>query len=184
MDLKTIYNERVRLLNYLTAGAIVGALFGCIEYIIRIKTNDDPQEFIPLIIRSVIGGMVIIGTVFLFELLFKVRFTQRPFLYLVLARSFVYTAIITFWLSIINGVWFVIDGGASFQEEFVNYFKNDVYLINLFSIFLGVILAVGLGQINSLHRKVSCSTLFWESIIGQEKLNLFFALLTLKVQLR
>jgi adenylate cyclase len=153
MDLTIIYKEKVKLRNYLIAGAILGALFGCTEYIVRIKTNDDPQEFIPLIVRSVISGLVISGTVNVFELLFKDRFTQRPFLYLVLARSFVYTAIITFWLSVINGVWFVINKGTSLREELIYYFTKDVYLINLISVFLVVILATGLRHINSLHKK-------------------------------
>jgi adenylate cyclase len=153
MDFKLIYKERIRIRNYLIAGAIVGALFGCTEYIVRIKTNYDPQEFIPLIIRSVITGLAIIGTVFIFELLFKDWFTQKPFLYLVLARSVIYTLIITFWLSVINGVWFVINRGSALQEELIKYFKNDIYLINVSSIFLVVILAVGIGQINDLHKK-------------------------------
>jgi adenylate cyclase len=153
MDLKIIYKERIRIRKYLIAGAVIGALFGCTEYIVRIKANYDPLQFIPLIVRSVITGTVISGTVIVFELLFKDRFTQRPFLSLVLARSFVYTAIITFWLSVINGVWFVINKGASFREELINYFINDAYLINLISISLVVILGVGLGQINSLHKK-------------------------------
>ena len=152
MKTKNIYTESNTLRKYLLAGAIVGALVGCLEYVVRIKTNDDPQEFFPLIVRATITGSLIIGSVVIFEAFFKDRFTQRPFLYLVFVRSLFYTLIITLLLFIINGVWFAINEGP-FQVRLFDYIIDEMYLINLFSGFSVVVLAVGLGQINSLHRK-------------------------------
>ncbi|MCK5702713.1 MAG: hypothetical protein KAI29_16225, partial [Cyclobacteriaceae bacterium] len=152
MKTKNIYTESNTLRKYLLAGAIVGALVGCLEYVVRIKTNDDPQEFFPLIVRAMITGSLIIGSVVIFEAFFKDRFTQRPFLYLVFVRSLFYTLIITLLLFIINGVWFAINEGP-FQVRLFDYIIDEMYLINLFSGFSVVVLAVGLGQINSLHRK-------------------------------
>jgi len=152
MDIKKVYAESKTIRNYLIAGTIIGALYGFTEYFLTINT-DDPREFIPLMVRAMTAGPLIMGSVLIFELLFKDRFTQKRFLYLVLVRSFLYSFIITFWLFIINGIWFTIKEDVSFQSQFVVYFKSNMYLINLSSVFSVVILAVGLGQINSLHRK-------------------------------
>lgn len=153
MSLKKIHAESNKIRQYLLAGAIFGGLYTSAEYFIRIKTNNDPQAFFPLFIRGVLAGVLIIGSVIIAELLLKGQFRQRPFSYLVLVRSVLYTFIITFWLSIINGVWFVIKAEYPFYEELAVYFKDDIYLINLSSIFFVVVLSVGLGEINSLHRR-------------------------------
>jgi adenylate cyclase len=152
MDLKILYNERKTVRNYLLAGAIIGALFAFVEYYVRLKTSN-PQDFIPLIIKAILAGLIIIGSAVFFELLFKDRFTQKRFLYLVLVRSISYTFIITLCLFIINGAWFAINDEVSFHKELTHYLKDDMYLINLFSIFSVMILAIGIGQINSLHRR-------------------------------
>jgi len=152
MDLKKLYTERKMILNYLLAGVIGGALYALIEYYVRLKMNDH-EDFIPLIIRAILAGSLIMGSVAFFELLFKDKLTQKRFLYLVLLRSFSYTIIITFWLIITNGAWYSINDEVPFQKELIQYLKDDMYLINLFSIFSFVILAVGLGQINNLHRR-------------------------------
>ena len=152
MNTKKIYAENNTLVKYLLAGAIIGALVGCLEYVVRIKTNDDPQEFYPLMVRAMITGSLIIGSVLIFELFFKNRFMQRPFLYLVLVRSLFYTLIITLWLFIINGIWFAISE-VSFQAKLFDYILDEMYLINLFTGFSIVLLAVGLNEINSLHRR-------------------------------
>lgn len=147
IDMKKIYTNRNTLRSYLAAGLILGALFACTEYYFTIN-SDNPRDFIPLIVRAMLTGMLISGSVIIFELLFKDKFMQRRFLYLVLVRSFIYSLIINAWLFIINGVWYVIS-----DQNLIDYVKDEMYLINLFSIFSVVILAVGLGQINNLHRR-------------------------------
>ena len=152
MGFKKLYAERKLIRNNLIAGAIVGALFALIEYYIKLET-DYPEAFIPLVIRATLLGILIFGTVIVFELQPKRRFMQKPFLYLVLVRSVFYTFIITIWLIIINSAWYVVNGGVPLQQELVDYLKDDMYLINLISIFSIAIFGVGLGQINKLHRK-------------------------------
>ncbi len=90
MDFKKLYAERKLVRNNLIAGAIVGVLFATLEYYAKLET-DSPEAFIPLVIRSAVAGMLIYGTVIVFELQSKYRFIQRPFLYLVLVRSAFYT---------------------------------------------------------------------------------------------
>lgn len=148
-DLKLITKTN---LNYLLAGAIVGALFGSIEYFAKINTKDE-LDFFPLIARAAITSLFIIASVIIFEQLFKNGFKRKRFLYLVLTRAFFYTLIISLWLFIINGIWFSINGNSQFQYEMINYLIDDMYLINLSSIFIVLVIALGLGQINSLHRK-------------------------------
>lgn len=152
MEFKKLYAERKLVRNNFFAGAIAGVLLALIEYYAKLET-DNPEAFIPLIVRAISAGLLIIGSVLFFEILFKHRFMQRRFLYLVLVRSIFYTFIITLWLIIINGVWFIINQGVPFQQELIQYLNDDMYWINLISIFSIVILAVGLGQINKLHRR-------------------------------
>jgi len=152
MDLRKVFIERRTVGDYLIIGIIVGVVFSCAEYFIRLNT-DDPQDFIPLIIRSALAGLLIIGSIKIFGILYEDHFSQKTFLYSVLVKSFFYTASTTFWLMLTNGVWFVIKGGVPFADELVDYLNNEMYLINLLSIFLVLIGVVSLDQINSLHRR-------------------------------
>jgi len=152
MQLKLLNNEKARVITYLILGAFGGILFACIEYLMQIH-GEFPEEFVPLIIRSAITGSFILGTVAIVEVLSRKRFVQRPFLFVVLVRTIFYFLIITFWLTIINGVWYVIKGDLSVYEHLNLYFKNEMYIVNLGFTFLGLLLTVGVTQINSLHRK-------------------------------
>ena len=151
--LEKLCRERNTIRNYFLTGAILGLLFACLEYIVRLNTND-PQDFIPLIIRAIIAVSLIFGSVIVFEVLLKERFMQRQFLYVVLIRSVFYKLIITFWLLIINIAWYAINLGIFSVEALIDhYFMDEIYIINLSGTFFIVVLAVSLSQINSLHRK-------------------------------
>ena len=130
MQLKLLNNEKARVITYLILGAFGGILFACIEYLMQIH-GEFPEEFVPLIIRSAITGSFILGTVAIVEVLSRKRFVQRPFLFVVLVRTIFYFLIITFWLTIINGVWYVIKGDLSVYEHLNLYFKNEMYIVNL-----------------------------------------------------
>ena len=140
------------LRNYLIIGAIFGLVYPCVEYFLRLNT-DDPQLFIPLLVRAMLIAMLIFGTIAVFGLLFGNRFTQKTFLYLVIVKSIFYMISTTFWLVIINGAWYAIEGEYPVKSELMNYLKDDMYLINLSSIFIFIIAVVSIGQIDSLHRK-------------------------------
>lgn len=163
MKLKKIIVERKNIRDYLFRGVIIGALYAMAEYFIRIKSGINPQLFIPLIIRASFTGALIFGSISVFEILFKDWFRKRRFIYLVLVRSFCYTIIITFWLTIINGIWFMINDGTPFKDELIGYFVDDMYIINVTTVFFVAILATGLGEINSLHGKGQ----LWNFIIGR-----------------
>ena len=152
MDFKKVYAEKKMVRSYLLVSVIIGAIYGTIEYYIKLFT-DDPEDFMPLLLKASLGGLCIMGFVLLFELLFKHKFTQKRFSYLVLIRSLAYTFIITFWLIIINSIWFTISEEVTFEEELIIYIKEDTFLVNLISVFSVAILVVGLGQINKLHRR-------------------------------
>ncbi len=153
MNLKIITSESNNIRNYLMAGAIVGVLFAFLEYIVKIKVGDEPELLIPLIIRAAITGMLIMGSVAIFEILFKARFRKKRFFYLVLVRSVFYTVLIIFWLFVVNGIWFAIHEEVPFYVELINYMYDEMFVINITSVFLVIIIGIGLGQINSLHRK-------------------------------
>jgi adenylate cyclase len=152
MDSKKIYREINTVRNFMIIGIIMGAVFACAEYFIQLNT-DSQQDFVPLIVRALLIGAFITGSIAIFKLSFENHFNQKTFLYLVLAKSIFYTGSITFWLVLVNGVWFAINGGIPVSEELILYLDDEMYLINLSSIFIVIIGAVGIGQINSLHRK-------------------------------
>ena len=143
---------RHRIQRYLIIGLVVGFLFAVGEFAVRINTND-PQALFPLLIRGMFTGSLAFGLIALFEVMFKDRFIQKRFIYLVIARSVVYTSIIILCLFLTNIVWFWANGGTPANEEFVNYINEDVFIINIVAAYLIVIFIVGLGHINNLHRK-------------------------------
>lgn len=145
------YTIKNSVLNYFIIGALMGSMFAIIEYFINLDT-DYPQKFLPLIIRAMFMGGFILGTIPIFRMLLEDHFNKKPFLYLVIAKSIFYTVSATFWLVLGNGIWFAINGGLPFSEELIRYLNDPMYLINLVSIFIGVILIVSAVQINSLHR--------------------------------
>jgi adenylate cyclase len=106
-----------------------------------------------LLVRAIIAGVLITGCAAIFEIYFQPLFTRRPFIFLVLVRSVIYTVIISFWLCIINGFWGMIDYNSTFWAGIRDYVSDDSYLVNLLSVFLFLIVFVGFRQINSLHRK-------------------------------
>ncbi len=144
--------ERKRIWNYLIAGAIGGAVYGCIEYIVKLDT-EDPQSLIPLLARTVTAGILVFGTAIIFEIGFRGWFAKKPFIYLVLTRSLVYTLIITLSLLVVNGVWYIVQQEISLREGLVTYLSGEMYLINFLTIFLIVVVSVGLSQVNQLHKK-------------------------------
>jgi adenylate cyclase len=144
--------EKKRIRNYLLSGAIGGAVYGVVEYFAKLNT-DDPEAFIPLLARTISVGLLVFGTAVIFEIWSKSRLAQKPYLYLLLARSVAYTFIITASLFVVNGLWFIIKEDSFLKEELADYFGGEMFLINLSTIFFFVVFWVGLGQINNLHKK-------------------------------
>lgn len=152
MKLKKLYSERTAVRNNLILGAIIGLVFACAEYFLKLN-SDDPQLFIPLLVRATLVAMLILGSIGVFGLLYGDHFTQKSFLYLVIVKSIFYTISTTFCLVIINGAWFAIEGEYPVKEKLINYLKDDMYLINLVSVLLVMIAVVSVSQIDNLHRK-------------------------------
>ncbi|MFK7772496.1 MAG: adenylate/guanylate cyclase domain-containing protein [Saprospiraceae bacterium] len=180
MKLKKIIAERKKIQHYLIGGVIIGVVYAMVEYFVRMKTGYDPQLFIPLMIRASFMGALLMVSILIFEILLKGWFRKRQFIYLVLVRSFCYTIIITFLLATINGIWYVINDKMSLQEELINYFKDDMYFINVTTVFLIAILTTGLREINSLHGKGQ----LWNFVIGRyhtpREVKLIFCFIDLK----
>lgn len=152
MDLRKIYKEKITVRNYVIIGVIMGALFASAEYFIKLQT-EDPRDFVPLIVRALLIGAFVTGSIAIFSLLLENHFNQKTFLYVVWVKSIFYTISITFWLLLANGIWFSINGGIPVSEELIIYLKDEMYLINLSSVFIVVVGVVSLRQVNGLHRK-------------------------------
>ena len=90
MKLKKIYSERTTVRNYLIIGAITGMVSALAEYFVKLN-GDDHQLFIPLVVRAMLGGILIIGSIVVFGILYGDHFTQKTFLYLVIVKSILST---------------------------------------------------------------------------------------------
>lgn len=141
-----------KLLYFVFVGLVIGVLFSVGEYLLRLNT-DDAQQFLPLFIRSQLGAILLLSSVAWFESLFTRVFTQKTFVFRVFVRALAYTLIITFWLSALNGVWMNYANGVSFGEGMQSYWSDEIYIINLTTIFVVLLLVISLGQIRYLFRK-------------------------------
>ena len=140
------------LTQYAIVGIIIGAIIGLLEYVYRIKANDDPQVFLPLIIRSSGAGAIMIMSVVIFEIYFSNFFNKKSFLFIVLFRSLLYTIILSACLFIINLIWYVVNTGP-IREQLISYFQGTTYLVNLLTALVAISITIGFVQINKLHRK-------------------------------
>jgi hypothetical protein len=120
--MRRLLTERRRILYYLITGAAGGAVYGCIEYLAK-RNTENPEIFIPLMIRTITVGALVFGSAVIFEICSRSRFAQKPFIYLLLARSLVYTFIITISLLIVNTVWYLVRRGDSLREEMNNILR-------------------------------------------------------------
>lgn len=131
---------------------IFGLLYTVVEYYVM-RWLDDPVAYLPLLIRVAIAGTGVGLGIALFEVLFNSFFRKKPFLFTVLIRAVVYSVIITLWLILINGVWESILMDATFREGLSHYLESGLYVINLITTMLLFSLALGMYQVNRLHRK-------------------------------
>jgi adenylate cyclase len=150
---KTSNNINLRIfIPFIIAGVIIALTGAIIEYFIRINTSD-PQDLIPLVIRSQAITFFIIISVLLFEQLLVNLFTQKTFIFLVLVRSISFTIIISVWLSIINGIWSNYNDGVSYWVGVKSYLSDNIFIVNLITIFIVLLIIIGIRQISFLFRK-------------------------------
>ena len=149
--------------KYMVYAIALGALFAVAEYYIRKWTGDDPQLFVPLIIRAVAAAILISLLAALFEIFFKERFRKRTFAYLVLGRSVFYALAISASLAIVNGFWHMYEQGLGFWAGVVDYIDDPSYPVNLITIFGALLLVLAIFQTHSLHRKGE----LWKFITGR-----------------
>ena len=127
-------------------------MFGLGEYLVRVNTTD-PQALLPLLARSFVVATTIALSLAIFDFMLRPVFQQRTFGFLVLTRSLVYTVIVVFWLTVVNGSWQIIASNVSFFKGVENYVTDPSFPINLISVFVILSIVITLLQINSLHRK-------------------------------
>lgn len=106
-----------------------------------------------LIVRAMLAGGLIGFSLGLFEVLFYEIYKQKRFLFVIVSRTITFSTIITVWLGIINGFWNRLDLGITFWDGMLGYFADEMYLINLFTIFTVLLGMVSLSQISLLHSR-------------------------------
>lgn len=137
---------------YLIVTIIFAVLYTTIEYFVSLN-SDDPQLFLPLIIRGTITAILLGASIAIFEIFSPQLFLNKRFMFVVLVRASLYTFLICFWLAITNGFWGIINNQYTFFEGIFHYLLSDSFKSNVFIIFIFVIVTHGFIQINSLHRK-------------------------------
>ncbi len=128
----------------------IGVIYAIIEHALTQST--DPKPLWPLILRAGISGMLIGTLIGVFDLTFINHFRKRTFLYLVLVKAISYTLILSSSLILVNGIWEMING-KEFLEGMIEYLNSEMFVINLWTIFLLILIHSSVVQINSLHRK-------------------------------
>ena len=114
---KFIRNHRSTILFYLVITLFFGLVYTTIEYFVKIN-SDDPQQFIPLILRGIITANLIGASIVVFEIFSPKLLINKQFLFVVLLRAGIYTLSIIFWLSMMNGVWHMILIQDTFLKEY------------------------------------------------------------------
>lgn len=149
---KFLRNHSSTIVFYLLITIIFALVYTTIEYFIDLN-SDEPQRYLPLIIRGTILAMLIGCSIAVFEIFSPQLFINKRFIYVVMVRAGFYTFFISFWLSVINGVWQMILDEHTFFDGIFHYLSQGAFILNLFFIFIFTIIIHGFKQINSLHRK-------------------------------
>lgn len=178
MDSK-VSSHKPLIYQYALIGMIAGLGFTTMEYFVKLGT-DDEQILVPLLIRGLLAGLLVCVTAVIFEIKSKQFFAQRPFIFAVGTRSVIYTLIISFWLAIINGIWMMILRNFTFLEGLSDYLRDQMFILNLVSIYFLLAFLIGSFQINSLHKKGE----LWKYITGKyhtpREVNRIFCFVDLK----
>lgn len=134
------------------AGVLTGFFHSLAEnYLDTLAGNKEP--LLPLIFRSVIIAALIGLSIGFVEVQLDPFFRNKPFYFILAARSVVYTLIISLWLTLGNGIRSSLLWGISFFEGVSWYVSGEAYLENLTVVFILMMFLVGVFQINTLHRK-------------------------------
>ena len=171
--------NRILIRKYLLVGMAFTFIYLLIEYYIKLG-GEDPQALVPLLIRGLIAGALIPVSGVLFELALEHYFRKRTFIFLLLFRSIGYSLIITIWLSLINGIWEQISSEASFVEGMQIYLEGTTYVVNLFTIFLALLIGVSLVQIDSLHKRGELVNFLLGRFHQPREVNRIFCFIDLK----
>ena len=152
MIYKFFKNHSPTILFYIIVTFIFAVVYTTIEYYVDLN-SDEPQLFLPLIIRGSIVAVLIGISIAIFEIFSPRLLINKRFIFVVLVRAGFYTFLISFWLSVMNGVWGIINNHYTFIDGMFLYLSSGSFKSNLLFIFIFVIITHGFKQINSLHRK-------------------------------
>lgn len=148
------YTSRIKSLSYWIrsiklgfTGLVIGLTYAIIENLWK------GTPLAPLLLRAGIGGFLIFFSISWFEALMRDWFRKRTFLVMLLIKSVVYVLIFSFWLILANGISDMITKNVSFMAGILEYLnESDMYLNNLLTLTLTIVLINILIMINSLHR--------------------------------
>ncbi len=143
---------RIKTLYYSLLGLILGGIYAVIEYYSKVG-SENQELFIPLFLRTLTAGFLFFISITYAGFFLNRKLKKKKFIPSLIIRSVVYSIIISLILLLINMVWFLLNNQYLFWSQLSNYFTNQMFLINIVTVFPGMVIIIALYQISSLHRK-------------------------------
>lgn len=148
--------ETPALLRYrfgnIGAITLVGTFAGIIiGYLISVVDSGDPVGYIlrAITIGTFTGAMI--G--FFEEFLFHSKLRKKSYPILLTSRTLLYTAVITFWLVLINVISFTITDDLTFSQAVDFYLHEGTFDRDIIIVIIGAFSLISLLQARSLQRK-------------------------------
>jgi len=146
-------HKKRKVWQYIFWGAVMGSVYALTEYFFKAGT-DFQEALLPLIVRAAAAGILFLLSINYASIYLNSKLRETQFIFALICKSVIYTLIISLVLFFINGVWFLLDPVTTFRQHLRYYlFVEQMYFVNLATIFPGMIIIIALSQIASLHRK-------------------------------
>lgn len=142
--IKTLYSSIL--------GLVLGGIYAIIEYYSK-HGSENQVVFIPLLLRALTAGVLFFVSISYAGRVLNRKLKKNKFIPSLIIHSVVYSLIIAFILLLINVVWFLLNPQYSLGLQWHSYFNRQMFLINMVTVFPGMMLIIAFSQILSLHRK-------------------------------
>ena len=133
-------------------GLFLGGIYAVIEYYSKHGTENQ-VVFIPLLLRAITAGVLFFVCIPYAGRVLNRKLKKKKFIPSLISHSVVYSFIIALILLFINVIWFLLNPQYSFWLQWYGYFSRHMFLINMATVFPGMMLIIALSEISSLHRK-------------------------------
>ena len=150
--MKRINSKYRRIISLLILGTISGVVYSIVEYYSKLN-SEYPEEFIPLLIRALFAANTIFLSISFSSDYLERKLKNQKFIFALIVKSVSFSIIISLVLIFENAIWFIINPITEFSDITQYYIFNDMFLVNLLTIYVGILVVIAFSQFTSLHRK-------------------------------